>query len=1616
MDFLDKQIDRPKSWEKFEELARALFGAVWKDPLAQKNGRAGQAQTGVDVFLSPSHDCKAIYGIQCKGKDALYGAKATIAEFDVELAKAESFEPGLSKWLFVTTAANDASLQKHARKVSQARLQQGKFPVHVLGWETIHALLDQNRPVVEQFYPEYVGASSERVDLLRTASRAALNSIKDSLVHGGIALSLIRADIWSAAKAALSSDMVVRLTGEGGTGKSAILRRLGLDFSGELLVLKDSQIGAKSWQEFTSSLGAPGSSSAFVERLSGSGPCLLMIDGADRLLLSDRRAVVTEILEEITASPFAENWKIVTSARNYQGQDIVSAALKEAGFKDLGSQIGISNLDKHDAATLGAAFPEFADMLAREDLSDQNRTLFLLRELFQRDAAPTGSFTEMDLAGMWATKSGSGSATIANRSKALSELGALLIKDPGRRPGRAEVDAVGLQCLIDEGVIASDTRHDAICLAFDVHEDWLVARCLERERDQMPVILTNAGEPLWWMRAIRLTGQLLLESGKYAEWESLIASLDGDDRLDPAWSRSLLVAPLYSEKSAEILNGLQPTLLADDARLLLRLLETLQVFESRIDEALLNSPHLADMGETERYRLLAYMKRPQFPSWVPFLKWSLPHWANWPPNVIPKLSEIAKLWARATNQMPNGLTQHMADTCYLWLVTIEDSLHSENWNERKEPFDHKLPNYGDWGKVEDRFREVVTLSIESAKLVTKMYLGRLAKESRLRSAREKIVESPHRIPSALPKEWVDMCLQQFVPPRKRVRHEGRSIFPDQLFSWSEYHDAGIRGNTRFFPSSPIRAGFSQLFENDEIEALRLFHKLEIRAATFWRWYSRIEDHKNPKPLILKMPWGDIPLWGNETVYRWSSGILGSHVLGSAYLALDEWLHKQMKGGRQPEELLKLVLQRHGLVTTASPCIRIFHDHINTPGALDSCAPFLGEPRLWSYDIRRHIDDRGNAHRIGYMNAGEIHIEAIEKFHVRHVAYQPMSHSFLLPFRFKAGEAAQRALDQRRDEWEAEDLVEFLDERDDPAIMAEHQKRVERCFSDSDPRQIELNDAAEDNQILVTIKPPEESLPEIAELNEEQRRLSEASRLFNWVNATRQTGEIDQAMTMDEGIALAKQLLADPQPQEQARFGSLGNIRNAAIVGAAAVAAHNASEEMVAAHRAFIEELLLAGARIRRSPEDQQFLFDQSILPSDPQEYAAWGLPALATREPFSRELDEVVLALVVQRLQAVSSAIMEGLRWDRRGDFAWTVTIAALDCCVLDIGHYWRSEQEKEKAAARMIKRRKRAVERGLKNENLSRMPDVPPAPYSMQWLFTKDWKRPVRRLIMRSKTGLDWTKAKELLDRVNWTEVAATYERKTHFSVYLKALVDWTQRYSEEDTKPYDSRFPYEWGHALAKSIGQYSAASGSGSEWESLLSFTYRDRSEDLISDFLDAISQELMISQREPDDRFWAAWRPAADWVMKNSVPSRRTNYDSVPDALQSAGFVGPYMTPVPPDWPYLSALLPRIDEWQQSITHLPAAALALLAIVERMDVSQRKQWYLVWLVRLVDQNGPNESFWSYGGLGDKSAALVKILAQEQDIDALSVRRCLAAIADAGSAVARELIPRFAKGRPK
>ena len=163
-----EQLPPPKSDADFESLCLDLFRAVWGDPGAQKNGRSGQPQAGVDVF--GKYQGRQV-GVQCKQTEQRRLPASMLVE---EVGKARGsatkpgFTPALSAFVLATTAPRDAELQKKARELST-----DDFEVSVWSWDDIVEELFHRRTLLRDIFPIYwptiarLGPSVEEVlDLL----------------------------------------------------------------------------------------------------------------------------------------------------------------------------------------------------------------------------------------------------------------------------------------------------------------------------------------------------------------------------------------------------------------------------------------------------------------------------------------------------------------------------------------------------------------------------------------------------------------------------------------------------------------------------------------------------------------------------------------------------------------------------------------------------------------------------------------------------------------------------------------------------------------------------------------------------------------------------------------------------------------------------------------------------------------------------------------------------------------------------------------------------------------------------------------------------------------------------------------------------------------------------------------------------------------------------------------------------------------------------------------------------------------------------------------------------------------------------------------------------------
>jgi hypothetical protein len=140
----------PSNWQDFEALCHLLWKEIWCDPNAQRNGRAGQAQAGVDVFGRPIY--KNYYaGVQCKDKDGRLGSTLSEKQLLEECSNARTFTPALNAFTLATTAASDQAIQTVARNLNANHTY--PFDVHVWSWDEIEAEISCRPTLIKAFYP-----------------------------------------------------------------------------------------------------------------------------------------------------------------------------------------------------------------------------------------------------------------------------------------------------------------------------------------------------------------------------------------------------------------------------------------------------------------------------------------------------------------------------------------------------------------------------------------------------------------------------------------------------------------------------------------------------------------------------------------------------------------------------------------------------------------------------------------------------------------------------------------------------------------------------------------------------------------------------------------------------------------------------------------------------------------------------------------------------------------------------------------------------------------------------------------------------------------------------------------------------------------------------------------------------------------------------------------------------------------------------------------------------------------------------------------------------------------------------------------------------------------------
>lgn len=165
----------------FEDFCRDLWADIWNNPDAQRNGRRGQSQCGVDVFGLPSSGT-GHEGVQAKA----YDRPLTIAQIRHEVEEAKKFTPPLRKLVLACTSPRDAAGQEFVRRINVDHKAAKLFRVSLLGWEDIKKLVQTHwsgkRPdLVMKYFEVTTTSGALNANIVEAVEGAVSNSVARSL-------------------------------------------------------------------------------------------------------------------------------------------------------------------------------------------------------------------------------------------------------------------------------------------------------------------------------------------------------------------------------------------------------------------------------------------------------------------------------------------------------------------------------------------------------------------------------------------------------------------------------------------------------------------------------------------------------------------------------------------------------------------------------------------------------------------------------------------------------------------------------------------------------------------------------------------------------------------------------------------------------------------------------------------------------------------------------------------------------------------------------------------------------------------------------------------------------------------------------------------------------------------------------------------------------------------------------------------------------------------------------------------------------------------------------------------------------------------------------------------
>jgi hypothetical protein len=1185
-----------------------------------------------------------------------------------------------------------------------------------------------------------------------------------------------------AVTSALAECRFVQIGGLPGTGKSAVLRKF-LDVAlsqGPALFLKADRLSGASWSQYATSIGCEGVGlEDLLVELAAMGSSTIYIDGLDRVEVK-HRGIVVDVVNTLLASPLLAQHRMLVTVRDTGIEPLrtwLPAQFFAAGVKT----VEVLELDDQEAKSLAVQRPALEHLLFGPDqVREIVRRPFFAAVLARQFANKIdGPRSEVELATTWWSGGGYGAeaAQAVQRRKTLVDLARAGASTLGRRIPSLGLDPQSLVGLEADGIIRDVRAGQTVRFVHDIYFEWAFLQLLISQGQLWLDVIREVGEPPVLGRVVELLSQAELKDGE--DWQVRLEQLESATNARSQWLRAWMLGPFGLADFERYSSLYNEVMLAADSKRVSKLVVWYQAEKTTPNRFALDSDRFPDIGFAQRLQYADILALPSdIPQWRCLCIWLIKHIEQIAVVTRPEILSVFEVWQNAAADVKNPTSTSILSLVGSWLRDIEVRFHA-----RAFPRD-----LGVWEKIdrdvieefESRLRSIFLRAGRAYPSLVKEYLAALeAAERAPRRAVKEVIDYSLVLSDACPRELVDFLLRQMLrplPEEIKRRSQGSPYGYDPHSH--EWQSLSIDDQHSYFPCAPTRQPFPALFGSAPDEARRLVRELTNHAITSWRQLHQLDWNRraSPIPLTLTFPWGVQTFWGAEQEYVWSRGTWGSHVVGSGLMALDDWAFQEIEKGRSVDDVLRSVLEGHesvGVLGVACAVALEFQHHSAVT------LPLLTSQRLWTWDIKRCIQERGEniGSLMGFMPHDQVHSEAVRrlnrkncrKYEIRSLA------SACILFGGDLAEQASKAIIA----FPSDLPFDYDEDRQEPGTV-EHFRRTAEIWAEIGKREnYRATPSADGASVVVEVENPKAQGPDIERIKQRQQTMTEHLRLLNWVHESFEQNRASDRLALGETIAEGRRLDGPALFNQGHSHVELSHQRQAAVAGVAA-AVIRFGKSTSAADLGWAADVCFRAWLTPEAPSD--LFFRGSVLMYHPALYACRGLAGLLHHDVYQRPALEALIQLTTHPYDQVVIEALAGLlgSWSHSPAIAWLGLRLANSLAIIE--RYPRdpgSSDYEKRERARAAKVVKECLEQcDTLNVQISPVDAPPPA-----WVENPGARR-IAKGRRREQVVIGWQHPNhdlhanflaKILPNIPVEEAMQDEPRREMFLSWCSALVTWT-------------------------------------------------------------------------------------------------------------------------------------------------------------------------------------------------------------------------------------------------